>query len=130
MTETLIECREVCKNYDMGGEVIHALRDVSLEIHRGEHVAVTGASGSGKSTLMNILGCLDRPSSGHYYIAGQDVARNPLLFGVDKVKEFLTSLYLKVVLVLSLIAALIYGLWRLCSNWNRRKPTKKIHRRY
>lgn len=63
-------------------------------------------------------------------IAGQDVARNPLLFGVDKVKEFLTSLYLKVVLVLSLIAALIYGLWLLCSNWNRRKPTKKIHRRY
>ena len=63
-------------------------------------------------------------------IAGQDVARNPLLFGVDKVKEFFTSLYLKVVLVLSLIAGLIYGLWLLCSNWNRRKPTKKIHRRY
>ena len=63
-------------------------------------------------------------------IAGQDVARNPLLFGVDKVKEFLTSLYLKVVLVLSLIAALICGLWLLCTNWNRRKPTKKIHRRY
>ena len=63
-------------------------------------------------------------------IAGQDVARNPLLFGVDKVKEFFTSLYLKVVLVLSLIAALIYGLWLLCANWNRRKPTKKIHRRY
>ena len=63
-------------------------------------------------------------------IAGQDVARNPLLFGVDKVKEFLTSLYLKVVLVLSLIAGLIYGLWLLCANWNRRKPTKKIHRRY
>ena len=62
-------------------------------------------------------------------IAGQDVARNPLLFGVDKVKEFLTSLYLKVVLVLSLIAALIYGLWLLCANWNRRKPTRKIHRR-
>jgi N12 class adenine-specific DNA methylase len=63
-------------------------------------------------------------------ISGQDVARNPLLFGVDKVKEFLTSLYLKVVLVLSLIAGLIYGLWLLCANWNRRKPTKKIHRRY
>ena len=63
-------------------------------------------------------------------IAGQDVPRNPLLFGVDKVKEFFTSLYLKVVLVLSLIAALIYGLWLLCTNWNRRKPTKKIHRRY
>ena len=63
-------------------------------------------------------------------IAGQDVARNPLLFGVDKVKEFFTSLYLKVVLVLSLIAGLIYGLWLLCANWNRRKPTKKIHRRY
>lgn len=58
-------------------------------------------------------------------IAGQDVARNPLLFGVDKVKEFFTSLYLKVVLVLSLIAALIYGLWLLCANWNHRKPTKR-----
>ena len=63
-------------------------------------------------------------------IAGQDVERSALLFGVDKVKEFFTSLYLKVVLVLSLLTALIYGLWLLCANWNRRKPTKKIHRRY
>ena len=62
-------------------------------------------------------------------IAGQDVERSSLLF-VDKVKEFFTSLYLKVVLVLSLLTALIYGLWLLCANWNRRKPTKKIHRRY
>ena len=63
-------------------------------------------------------------------VAGQDVSRSPLLFGIDKVKEFLTSLYLKVVLVLSAISAAIYGLWWLFTNWNRRKPTKKIHRRY
>ena len=63
-------------------------------------------------------------------IAGQDVSRNPLLFGVDKVKEFFTSLYLKVVLLLSALSAAVYGLWLLFSNWGRRKPTKKIHRRY
>ena len=61
---------------------------------------------------------------------GIDVSKYQSSIDWDKVKEFLTSLYLKVVLVLSLIAGLIYGLWLLCANWNRRKPTKKIHRRY
>ena len=63
-------------------------------------------------------------------IAGQDVERSPLLFGMAKVKEFFTSLYLKVVIALSILSAAIYGLWILITNWIHRKPSKKIHRRY
>lgn len=70
MDKVLIECRGLCKNYDMGGEVIHALRDVDLRIDRGEHVAITGASGSGKSTLMNLVGALDTPSRGSLVVDG------------------------------------------------------------
>ena len=70
MSDTLIECRGLCKDYDMGGEVIHALRDVTLAIGRGEQVAVTGASGSGKSTLMNLVGALDTPTRGHLGLNG------------------------------------------------------------
>ena len=70
MNEALIECRGLCKNYDMGGEVIHALRDVDLLIGRGEHVAITGASGSGKSTLMNLVGALDTPTRGNLVVDG------------------------------------------------------------
>lgn len=68
MSDTLIECRSVCKDYDMGGEVIHALRDVSLTIDRGEYVAIMGPSGSGKSTLMNLIGALDVPTRGDLVI--------------------------------------------------------------
>ncbi|HSU38504.1 MAG TPA: ABC transporter ATP-binding protein, partial [Polyangiaceae bacterium] len=62
------------KTYVLGDDVLHALDGVNLTIEQAEFVAIMGASGSGKSTLMNILGCLDRPSSGRYLLAGQDVA--------------------------------------------------------
>ena len=62
-------------------------------------------------------------------IAGQDVSRNPLLFTIARIQEFLGSLYLKVVITLCIISALIYGAWLLLNGWNRRRPAKKIHRR-
>jgi putative ABC transport system ATP-binding protein len=69
----LIEARSLVKTYRMGDQVVQALQDVSLDIDEGEFVAIMGASGSGKSTLMNILGCLDRPSSGTLRLAGEEV---------------------------------------------------------
>jgi len=71
----MIRAEGLVKTYQMGEEVVRALDGVSLELADGEMVAITGASGSGKSTLMNILGCLDRPDAGSYFLAGQDVAK-------------------------------------------------------
>lgn len=71
----VIHVENVHKYYDLGETRVHALRGVSVAIGRGEFVAIMGASGSGKSTFMNILGCLDRPSSGRYLLEGVDVAQ-------------------------------------------------------
>ena len=69
----LIETHDLWKTYEMGSEKIHALRGVSIQIERGEYVAIMGPSGSGKSTLMNLIGCLDTPSVGSYLLNGKNV---------------------------------------------------------
>jgi len=71
---SLIRITNLTRRYVMGTETVHALRDLSLEIERGEYVAIMGPSGSGKSTLMNMIGCLDTPTSGSYELNGQDVS--------------------------------------------------------
>ncbi|MCS7029001.1 MAG: ABC transporter ATP-binding protein [Bacteroidia bacterium] len=70
----MIRLEQICRRYVMGSEIIHALRNISLSIYKNEYVAFMGASGSGKSTLMNILGCLDTPNSGKYFLDGIDVS--------------------------------------------------------
>src|SRR5437588_4741626 len=71
---SLIAMRDLWKTYDMGAEKVHALHGVSFDVRRGEYVAITGPSGSGKSTLMNLIGCLDTPSQGQYWLNGKNVS--------------------------------------------------------
>ena len=72
--ETLVEVQDICKIYNPGENEVRALDRVSLKIQKGEFVAIIGHSGSGKSTLMNMLGCLDVPTSGQYFLNGKDVS--------------------------------------------------------
>jgi putative ABC transport system ATP-binding protein len=74
MEPVVIDIENITKVYVMGEETVHALRGVSLQIRRNEYLAIMGPSGSGKSTLMNMLGCLDTPSSGRYFFNGKDVS--------------------------------------------------------
>ena len=74
-TGVVIKTENLWKSYDMGAEQLHALRGVNLEIQKGEYVAIMGPSGSGKSTLMNLIGCLDTPTKGNYWLAGRLVSQ-------------------------------------------------------
>jgi putative ABC transport system ATP-binding protein len=75
--QAAIDVRDVTKTYDLGDVKVEALRGVTFTISRGEYVAIMGPSGSGKSTLMNLLGCLDRPTKGQYFLDGTDVSTLP-----------------------------------------------------
>jgi putative ABC transport system ATP-binding protein len=74
MNEKIIHLESIVKSYKVGTQTVRALRSVSVDIYKGEYVAIMGASGSGKSTLMNIIGCLDTPTSGKYVLNGKDVS--------------------------------------------------------
>lgn len=75
MSDVILNLKHIYKDYQQGKMVVPVLKDVCLEVERGEYVAVMGPSGSGKSTLMNIIGCLDRPTSGEYHLAGEEVLK-------------------------------------------------------
>jgi putative ABC transport system ATP-binding protein len=77
MNDLVIQIHDLTRSYIMGSETVHALRGVSLEIRRNEYLAIMGPSGSGKSTMMNMIGCLDTPTSGEYWLNGQEVSRMP-----------------------------------------------------
>ena len=69
----LLELQNICKDFPMGNEVVHVLKNINLSVKEGSYLAIMGPSGSGKTTLMNLIGCLDVPTSGHYILAGRDI---------------------------------------------------------
>lgn len=73
--KTFIELKDICKTYKMGESIIHANKNINIQIQKGELVAIIGKSGSGKSTIMNIIGALDTPTSGQYFLNSQDVSK-------------------------------------------------------
>ncbi|MFB6276593.1 MAG: ABC transporter ATP-binding protein [Halothece sp.] len=75
MNSTLIRLEDICKVYGTGNTAVHALNQINLAIEEGEYCSIMGASGSGKSTAMNVIGCLDRPTSGRYYFENQDISQ-------------------------------------------------------
>jgi len=75
MSKPLIKITNIKRDFELGNEIVYVLKGIDLEIHKGEYVALMGPSGSGKSTLMNILGCLDTPTSGTYILNGKDVSQ-------------------------------------------------------
>ncbi|MCE2816702.1 MAG: ABC transporter ATP-binding protein [Cryomorphaceae bacterium] len=75
MTDPVIHLSGITRDFKLGAQTVHVLKGIDLDIQRGEYVALMGPSGSGKSTLMNLLGCLDTPTSGTYVLAGRDVSR-------------------------------------------------------
>ena len=75
MSKEVIQLKEIVRNYHVGAEIVRALRGINLSIEENEFVALMGPSGSGKSTLMNLIGCLDTPTSGQYFLNGQDVSK-------------------------------------------------------
>jgi len=77
VSDLVIQMRDLARSYVMGAETVNALRGVSLEIRRNEYVAIMGPSGSGKSTMMNLIGCLETPTRGEYWLNGQEVSRMP-----------------------------------------------------
>lgn len=75
MNDSVIQLRAITRDFQLGGQTVHVLKGIDLDIQRGEYVALMGPSGSGKSTLMNLLGCLDTPTLGSYVLANRDVSR-------------------------------------------------------
>lgn len=75
MSDIVIGLKGITREFNLGDETIHALKEINLDIFKNEYVALMGPSGSGKSTLMNLIGCLDTPTAGHYFLAGKDVSK-------------------------------------------------------
>ena len=69
----LVEMKDICKDYPQGREVVRVLKNINLQVNEGDYLAIMGPSGSGKTTLMNLIGCLDVPTSGQYLLAGKDL---------------------------------------------------------